>query len=609
MSFLGGPVSQARKPLAERLPDGRKRLTRYFKPTTTGTIPLELNFTPGTADPWTASTDGAPTGWTGLLSTYVQMRDSERGFPQGAEDDKPVVQVVFEQISASGETQTGGTPQTQLPSNRQQVEFSYVMFSSSTYTPQTPGSSTAPSPFTSYYLWEEKAEDDGTLRNIVRTYQTAGTVATDDESLQNGALLLKKIESFYTVPATPSGYTRIGTPVQNPNGYPSYTYTYAKGHGQVSQDDQTREGGALLIRTIEYLDVPSSSDPISTPSGYTIFDEHYVDRDGYRIWTASFAQGNGEVSRRFVDSEGGTTAFVPASPASSSKGAMRCIVTYLTPKSTTSNPTTGPSSFVFIGQEIEDRDGYRVWTVTYGFGTGLISELISSRNDGLREVTDISLGTRTAPSGIVIRDDYRNADGYIIYTVTSMQAADGGSATGATYSVERYVPFTYPGRAKPYAGSYGYFTTLDVFKGPPVTTPIKATVTISYQTTNTLGTISDFWNPKDWATINAQWVSFGYNPHNLIESLPGYRATTDTAVTAVCGTMAPINVTIFGNPVYGGTTASVQTTGGPVSPDGNTYTLAAEIDEKPAFTSTAGTNYYRKVLISATIPSQPALPV
>ena len=512
-----------------------------------GTIPVELNFTPGTADPWTASTDGAPTGWTGLLSTYVQMRDSERGFPQGAEDDKPVVQVVFEQISASGETQTGGTPQTQLPSNRQQVEFSYVMFSSSTYTPQTPGSSTAPSPFTSYYLWEEKAEDDGTLRNIVRTYQTAGTVATDDESLQGGALLLKTIESFHAVPATPSGYTSVGTPIQNPNGYPSYRYT--------------------------------------------------------------FAQGNGEVSRRFVDSEGGTTAFVPASPASSSKGAMRCIVTYLTPKSTTSNPTTGPSSFVFIGQEIEDRDGYRVWTVTYGFGTGLISELISSRNDGLREVTDISLGTRTAPSGIVIRDDYRNADGYIIYTVTSMQAADGGSATGATYSVERYVPFTYPGRAKPYAGSYGYFTTLDVFKGPPVTTPIKATVTISYQTANTLGTISDFWNPKDWATINAQWVSFGYNPHNLIESLPGYRATTDTAVTAVCGTMAPINVTIFGNPVYGGTTASVQTTGGPVSPDGNTYTLAAEIDEKPAFTSTAGTNYYRKVLISATIPSQPALPV
>lgn len=681
MSFLGSPVSQARKPFAEVLPDGRKRLTRFFKINqTSSNVPVELDYPVKTPDPWDASPDGAPVGWTGLLLTYKQMRDSERGFPQGAQDDKPICQLIFEQISATAETQTFGTPQTQLPDGRKQVEFTYVMFSSSTYTPQVPGTTAAPAPFATYFLWEEETTDDGTLRTIKRTYQTAGTTATDDESLQGGALLLKKITSFYTVPATPAGYTSVGTPVQNPNGYPIYTYTFAK--------------------------------------------------------------GSGEVSRRYVDSQGGTTPFNATIP-SSSVGALRCIITYLTDKSVTTNPTTGPTSFVFIGQEIEDRDGYRLWTVTYGYGTGLItdetdirvaggwvlyhriqfgsapstpaatvggtvtlfqsetrnsdgfviydyhwteghtisatslgsglvvndlvinatgtlvtyhriqfggaptapaatiggsvvlirnnqrqdagfiiydylwaegngliSETITTRNDGLREVTDIALGTKSTPSGVVIHDSYRISEGYTIYTVTSMQAADGITAiTSVTYSVERYLPFTYPGRAKPYSATYGAFTLLDVFKSPPVTTLISATVTISYQTTNTLGTISNFWNPLEWATINAKWISFGNNPHNLVESLPGYRATTTTAVTATCSGTAPINLTIFGNPVYGGTTASVQTTGGPVAPDANTYTLSAELEEKAAFISTTGTAYYRKVLITATIPSQPALPV
>lgn len=468
MSFLASPVSQARKPFAEVLPDGRKRLTRYFKVNqTSSNVPVELDYPVKTADPWT----DAPTGWTGLLLTYKRMPDEQRGFPQGAEDSKPVCELVFEQISSTGETQTGGTPQTQLSDGRSQVEFTYVMFSSSTYTPQDPGTTTAPSPFTSYYLWEETNEDDGTLRNIKRVYQTAGTTATDDESLQGGALLLKKITSFKTVPSTPSGYTSVGTPVQNPNGYPVYTYTFAKGNGLAAQN-------------------------------------------------------------------------------------------------------------------------------------------IRSRNDGLREVTNWSLGTRIAPNGIVVRDDYKQEDGYTVYVVTTIQAADGNAdPTTATYTAQRYVNFTYPGRAKPYAGSYGYFTLLDVFKSPPITTLIKATVSIAYQTSSSLPVISDFWNPTEWATINAQWVSFGNNPHNLIESLPGYRSTTTTAVTATCSGVAPIDVTIFGNPVYGGTTASVQTTGGPDNPDGNTYTLSAELDSAPAFTSTTGTNYYRYTKIYATIPAQPSLPV
>jgi len=84
MSYFGAPTAQARKPFAEILPDGRKRLTRWIRVTTTGTIPIELGgtgFTVNTLDPWpTAET---PTGWTALRLTYIQMDDDARGFPQG----------------------------------------------------------------------------------------------------------------------------------------------------------------------------------------------------------------------------------------------------------------------------------------------------------------------------------------------------------------------------------------------------------------------------------------------------------------------------------------------------------------------------------------------
>ena len=748
MSYIGGPVNQARKPFMEILPDGRHRITRWIKATTTGTIPIELGgtgYTVNSVDPWPSGE--TPTGWTGLRLTYIQMDDDARGYPQGAADHQPLVRLIYEEISQTSITRVGANVFTQLPDGRDQVVQDWVMFSTSTYTPETPGVSTATG-LATYYLWQEDAPNDGTLRQVKRTYQTAGTVSTDDQSLQGGSLLLKKIESFYTVPATPSGYTAVGTPVQNPNGYPIYTYTFAKGAGQVSQDDKTLSGGALLIRDITYLDVPGSSNPIATPAGYTIFDAQYKDQDGYRVWSASYAKGNGEVSRRYVDAQGGTTAFNATTP-SSSVGALRCIITHLTAASVTTNPTTGPASFVFIGQEIEDKDGYRVWTVTYGYGvglildesttnnagglvtyhrvqfgsapstpsatiggtvtlfssetrnadgyiiydyrwaegdgeisrnfinaqggavsfdpatptafigpvrciirymtaasvttdpttgptsfvriaidydsrdgykiwtvtwaygTGLVAELIAARQDGLREVTDISIGTRTAPAGVVIRDDYRNEDGYKIYTVTSMQTAAGsGTVTGATMVFERYVPFTYPGRAKAFTETYNSRIMLDVFRSPPVTTDVKATVTVSYTTTNTIGTVSDYWNPSEWATLRSQWIGLNNEPQNLILALPGYRSTSATAVTATCSAVAPNDVSCMGNIVYGNTTAKITCTGGPANPGAagaNTWTLDVTIE--PAFTDAAGTKYYRKTVVTATITDQAALPV
>lgn len=395
-------------------------------------------------------------------------------------------------------------------------------------------------------------------------------------------LLLAKVEADYSIANNGSGND------------PVVQLTYEE-PGTVKQVDEERNNGGLLLRTItSWHTVPS------TPSGYTRVSTSNDNVSGYPYKVYQFAKGAGEISRstNYNQSDDvGTTGVTVVS------------ITHLTVPAA-SDPTSSPGAgYVKISSTPDEADGYRVWRVVYAKGTGLVGQDIGPGPAGLRTVTNVSLGTQVTPTGIVVRDDYRIADGYKVYTTSAIQTAAGGAdPTAITVAVERYVPFTYPGRAKAFSEVVNGFTLLDVFQDPPITSKVKATVTLSYVTTTTM-TISDLWNPTQWACIRAQWVGFGPEPSNVVKALPGYRSVSATAVTETASGTAPSDLSCFGNTVYGGEDATITVTGGPADPGGNTYTLDAFIDEDPAFTSTAGTRYHRKVVISATIPSQAALPV
>lgn len=369
------------------------------------------------------------------------------------------------------------------------------------------------------------------------------------------------------------------------------TYVYA---GLIQQNDSTKNNGKLLIRTLTYV---KTTPP--TPSGYVVFSQQSNPVNGIPVHTYGFAKGEGEISRRTSydqSDDQGTT------------GVTTIDVTHLTASSVGSDPVSSPGgTFQKVFEDKDDQDGYRIWRITYTKGTGTVSTSIRTMNDGTREVTYVSLGSRVAPSGIVTRDDTDLARGYERFTVSTRQWRDGTSVTGSSLAYERFVPFTYPGRAKAFSETYNSRKMLDIFKSPPVTTQVQATITISYQTGNTLGTISDYWNPSEWATYRAQWIGFGDNPNNVVEALPGYRSVSSTPVTETCSAVAPNDVCIFGRFIYGDTTAKITVTGGPGDPGGTTKTLFAELE--PAFTDAAGTQYYRKTLISAAIPAQASLPV
>jgi len=337
MSFWGNPPSQSRKPYAEVLPDGRHRYTRFFKIQTTGIVPPELDYAVASVDPWTTD---APSAWSTCLLTYKQFRDAERGFPQGAEDASPIVQLIYEEIAATGETPVGASDQTELTDGRVQVVDTWVQFHATTFVPQTINvSSVTAAGGATCYLFLEETDDDGTLRQIKRTYQSAGTVATDDESLQGGALLLKKITSFHTVPATPSGYTSVGTPVQNPNGYPIYTYTFAKGAGLVVDEIQTISTDALIVYHRIALGTAPTTPSATIGGTVTLFDSTVIQEDGYVKYDYRWAEGDGQNS---ITTEG------------QADGALDYrVTTYTLAASTPSYPGGGTGYLILLTQTAE----------------------------------------------------------------------------------------------------------------------------------------------------------------------------------------------------------------------------------------------------------------
>lgn len=592
MSFLRTRTAELRAPETLVLPDSRKRLTRFYGVAQSGVLPPDLDL------PWGTLDEGpAPDGWTGLRLTNRQLSDD---VPLQGKDSRPILQLIYEQIDESAETPVGGNDYTRLEDGRTALVLEWVQFSTGTPTPGTVGTDTAPND-TNAFLQKEESPDDGTLRRIKRTYVYEGIIETDEQIKNNGALSIKSITSVKSVPGTPSGYTLIGKPTQAPNGLPVYKYTFAKGNGVVSIDNEFRlsnDGGAtgMTVITIRYISDPSTSDnPISGPVGFVLVKITYEEQDGYKVWTGIYSNGTGLI----IDSE-------------ESKNNGKLIIysrTSINSSPDAPSASIGGSVVLISHSNRRDRfhEGVIIYEASWAEGNGVIKENIRTRSDGLREQTYVSLGTRVAPAGAVIEDDSEDIDGVTRYTVTSMQSYSGGDPTDSAYTVFKHVPFTYPGRAKAYSKTAeNGWKALDVFLSPPVETLVEGTVTVTYQTSNALPS-GDIWQPKDWATIEAEWIGLNNFPAFHIEALRGYRSVDSSPLSLEVSIWAgDAGGTMMGKVIFGGTTAKVTVTGGPDDPAG-TQTLEASVEY--AFTDTSGTIYYRATKITASIPSQADLPV
>lgn len=497
-----------RAPKVERLPDSRERVTRTYDvlnwPTfTPAQILSDVWIAWGTADDKYTSCRLIDQNVSGQNPSTSGERSQSVNSP---ENQPSLLTRIFEQIDASLETSVGNADVTLDQDGQTIVTQESIQFSTGTAVYGVPGTTAAPAPWSTLVLKSETRTDDGTLRKIKRTYISGGFIHQDDDIKNEGALLIRTLTYVRQIPATPSGYTVIKQNVQYPNGIPVYTYTYAKGNGLIEKGIRQLEGG---LRS--------------------------------ETWVS--------------------------------------------------------------------------------FGT--------SYNAGTMQ-----------PNGILSFKNEEYLDGVNKYTATCMQTATGGDLTTGTtvLSFAAKHPFQYPGRAKAYmtTGTSAYTATdaggqysalfqcqmWDVFMSPPVEVHIDATVKVSYQQSPILSLGTTYWNPTEWATIEARFQpTTGLASRTQISALTGYRAiNAGTALNFYAAEkrcypswfpgitwVTNIAYSVMGQTIYPLSRGTLVVYGGPVSPEGGTWVIDGKLE--PAFTDTNGIQYYRKTEVVAVIPAQAAMPV
>ncbi len=267
-----------RAPTVEYLPDGRQRLERVYD------VLNWLVFTPAeiNAEVWLAW--GTPDATYPLLRLIKQevtgqhpAGGGQRGDPDiSPQRHPPLLTRVYEQIDVALETPVGKAEVTVSDDGITTAVFESVQFSTGTAVYGVPGTTLAPAPWATLVLRSETRTDDGDLRRIKRTYIDKGLISQVDELRHFGALLLRTVVYINMIPPTPPGFTVIDQDVKSPNGLPIYTYKFASGLGLVDERYVQREGG---LRVATYISLGTSFNPtIMQPPGVLVAkDQEWVD--------------------------------------------------------------------------------------------------------------------------------------------------------------------------------------------------------------------------------------------------------------------------------------------------------------------------------------------
>jgi hypothetical protein len=317
--------------------------------------------------------------------------------------------------------------------------------------------------------------------------------------------------------------------------------------------------------------------------------------------------------------------------------------------------------------EIDDTDSYREFTRTY-IQAGTLSVSESNESEGVIKVTTTFLVTEGTTVGPVIARTTGEFAGLKTISVTTLQDSSGQSIVhGGANTVHQYnrmVDFTYPGVVsivgdKIVDGS----AAINLYNfniEPPVQAKIESRVSVIFQTSADIvagdftfndgdagGAATALWNPTEWASTYMSGIAWNYSPFSETKGLRGYRINTTTSgvteaamspgsisffhannVTALFQTKsagfleivtntsagslsAAINAVsdgtgngtiVNGRRIFASTPYRMEVSGGPTDPAGVKFTL--DVDLRPAFSDVNGNTYYKKTIITSTIPAQ-----
>lgn len=228
------------------------------------------------------------------------------------------------------------------------------------------------------YLAQVKIDKNEAFTRVNAVYLEAGVISDETSESNNGALTVRSITAWKTIPSTPSGFVIVGTAVQNGLGFPTNSYRFARGTGVVATENSEDSAGALLRTTVRALSAPATSNPIASMVGYYALPASFQEVDGHRVWTQSFVKGEGEVDRT-VQGDGANT---------------KIQIRYLSALAVGTLPIPTPAGFTCASYSEQKAEGFKQWSATYV----KVTDAVDYELNGLKRITRTIMGDVEIPA-------------------------------------------------------------------------------------------------------------------------------------------------------------------------------------------------------------------
>ena len=251
-------------------------------------------------------------------------------------------------------------------------------------------------------------------------------------------------------------------------------------------------------------------------------------------------------------------------------------------------------------REIDETDAK--WTLTEQWlEAGILKESTSGAGDGLvkKSITYLKTEPAVPANHVIISRNIGDYEGLQTITVDYMVLPVDGVGNNK-YTYKTTDQFTIPGivdyeRFTDAINTFNY--VLDI--APPVPTTIDLNVEVEYTTDGT-SSVGSYYQPTFWTKVTIS----GSTLYNKAFAKTSYHinhiAGSDGIVVSTTST--PEIDAIQGSRLYGGTTGRIQIEGPSDDIAGTEQVLSITRDN--IFTTIDGTNYYKKITTTGTIPAR-----
>lgn len=393
------------------------------------------------------------------------------------------------------------------------------------------------------------------------------------------------IEAFDKTPAAPSGYILANEQVSDFEGIKTKRFTFLKPSILSLQQELIGGTTTVVVEAFSKTEAQVNSEISAITDNHLLVSKDESDFDG--IKTTQFRYNIDVVE--IIDFSENNLLVIQETELSINNFTTGII-------GTTTKSHSGKT--LYLGGETIDNNNSIKTRIRKWFEAGLLSETFRTADDGLVNYTRVWLkevGTSPAiPAGSVITsEEIGDYNGLRTINIQYRKLPTSG-----TFTYQTTIPFTIPGTIEvlettPYNSNNTKNLVLDLT--PPTPTTVAASVVVTYSTSQNVS-ISNLWQPIEWASSLITGIGEGPTPIYSASTYSKYIRIGNGKTVSAGGYLTGVKV-------IGESNGKIELNGPTYDPAGKS--ILVSISNDPVFSDKDGVQYYKKTLVTATIPPRP----